>query len=365
MIRFFFLLTIISLIGCSRKNISSLKRQGVQINQSSLSIEAGNTGKIIQIQYLGCGGLFIRQPGLSVMIDPFFSHQRFFKIGRAILLGGKIRSKPKQIHVGQQRILDSLHIAKEILAEETRAIFAAHGHYDHLMDIPYVQQRWLNGKADVYVNNSSFNTCSRVIAADKLHDIEPIMAVRDQPGRSVNFNTSDGSVLRVYPILAAHNPHTKNIKLFSGSVMHPAKEYNDPEKKTRIDNWLEGRTLSFLIDIEKDNTILFRLFVQSSSAYYPDGLPPEILLSKRPVDLAVLGVASYHFSETTYPCEYVKKLQPKNVMFIHWEDFFRPYNRKPKSILKNDLPRFFNEIIPACIPKYILPVPGVVVNVKY
>jgi hypothetical protein len=172
--------------------------------------------------------------------------------------------------------------------------------------------------------------------------------------------------MRVYPILAAHNPHSNHIKAFSGSVMRPVESYKEPDDKTSVNSWLEGRTLSFLIDIEDSGQILFRMFVQSSSCSFPDGMPPQTLLGKKTVDLAVLGVASYHFSESTYPCNYLDRLKPSNLMFIHWEDFFRSYKKRPRSVIATDVPRFFNTVLSQCKPAgYIVPAPGVVVNVSY
>jgi hypothetical protein len=234
------------------------------------------------------------------------------------------------------------------------------------MDVPYVQQHWFGGNADVYVNTSSANTCAGVIATSKLHDVETFVSVRQQQGGSIDLQAADGSVMKVYPILAAHNPHAGNIKLFSGSAMKPPAHFKDVAGKTNINDWLEGRTLSFLIDIESGGEIVFRMFVQSSSCHFPDGLPPERLLSKKKVDLAVMGVASYQFSETTYPCRYLDTIKPRHLMFIHWEDFFRNYKRRPKTVIKTDIPRFFNEVLPRCnTGSYVLPVPGVVVTVKY
>lgn len=354
------------ILGCSRKSISALEGKGIFIAQRAIPLKTGSTGHHLQIQYTGSGGLIIRQSPTTIMIDPFFSHQKFIAIGRSMFVGGKIKSKPSMLSFAKKRILDSLNISDNMLLKETKAIFSAHGHYDHLMDIPYIHQYWLNQQPHVYVNESSLNTCSHVIPSEKLHNIEPIMSIRNQVGGSVEFMSEDSSVIKVYPILAAHNPHSRNIKLFSGSVMHDLPRYNKPEAKTNVNDWLEGRTLSFLIDIEKNEEIVFRMFVQSSTCHFPDGLPAESLLEKRPVDLAVMGIASYQFSEASYPCKYLGVMQPRNLMFIHWEDFFRSYKRKPKSLMKNNIPAFFAKCLTKCKPdSYMLPVPGVVVNIEY
>jgi hypothetical protein len=357
-------------LSCSRKSVGFLERKGIRVNEKALTAEAGTEAgeHSIRILYTGCGGLTIRRESekQTIMIDPFFSHQRFMTIGRSLFVGGKIKSSPKQIAFGKKRVLDSLHLSTSALTLETQAIFAAHGHYDHLMDIPYLYQYWFDQQPDVYVNESSFNSIANLIKPQDLHNLDQAMSVRDLQGKSIDLPAIDGSVTKVYPILAAHNPHMKNIKLFSGSLMRPPSKFRKPSDKTSVHQWLEGRTLSFLIDIEKGGEIVFRMFIQSSSAHYPDGMPPADLLSRKKVDLAVLGIASYHFSEATYPCAYMEQMQPRHIMFIHWEDFFRKYGRRPRTVLKNNVARFFTDILPACNDgRYILPAPGVVVNVKY
>lgn len=351
-------------LSCTRKSINSLERKGVTITTKRTEIGYGD--KKLQIQYLGCGGLYIRHQGRSVIIDPYFSNQRIFNLAKSALLGGKIHSKPRKINFAKQRILDSLGIDAAVLKQETQGIFVAHGHYDHLMDVPYVFNHWFEEQPDIYANNSSFNTCFNAIDNHhKLHDAETIMSVGDQQGKSIDFTGADGSIMKVYPIRADHNPHAVNIKFFSGAVMCPLPHYEDPESKTRANDWLEGRTLSFLIDIEQQGSVVFRLFIQSSSTHYPDGMPPKALQDKRPVDLAILGVASYQFSETTYPCSFLEELKVKKVMYIHWEDFFRNYKRKPKSVTATDVPRFFSSIVAKCHRDYVMPAPGVVTTVNY
>lgn len=362
-------IVLVTSLSCSRKSISSLERKGVDVTQKHTEIRVGEGGGKVDIQYLGCGGLYIRHEGIAIVTDPFFSNQRIFTLAKSTLFGGRVHSKPRYINFAKQRVLDSLKITEPILQQETKAIFVSHGHYDHLMDVPYVFSNWFNHQPDIYVNQSSFNTCVNAIKKpDKLHNAEAIMSVRNQLGASVDFHTREGSVVKVYPMRADHNPHALNIKFYSGAVMCPLPYFKNPESKTHANDWLEGRTLSFLVDIEQRDSILFRMFIQSSSAHFPEGLPPVSLLQRRPVDLAVLGVASYHFSEKSYPCDYLEAMRAKKAVFIHWEDFFRNYKRKPKTVLATDVPRFFKSILPACVtskPEYSMPAPGVVTTVHY
>lgn len=362
-----FILMITVLPGCSRKSIHTLQRKGVNVTQSRTTVSTSKTGSHqLQLQYLGCGGLLIKYSDQALMIDPFFSNQRFMKVGRSMLLGAKIKSDKKAIAFGRQRILDSLEISADELSRDVKAILVAHGHYDHLMDVPYLHKYWFNSQPEVFANTSAINTCSNVIAADKLHNSESMMSVREQTGSSVEFKAADGTLLRIHMQMAAHNPHSNHMKLFSGGVMKPVSYFKRPEDKTSANDWLEGRTLSFLIDIVKEEKIVFRVFVQSSSCQFPDGMPPTSLLEEKKVDVAVLGVASYKFSEDSYPCEYLRKLGPSHIIFTHWEDFFRKYQRKPKSLMKTDMERFFKHLLPSCSSTpYTLPIPGVVVNMQF
>jgi hypothetical protein len=88
------------------------------------------------------------------------------------------------------------------------------------------------------------------------------------------------------------------------------------------------------------------------------------LVKDRNVDIAFLGVASYHFS-SDYPCTLLGSIKPQKVVWIHWEDFFRRYTKKPKTVRGTDVAGFFE--LP-CLKPYaenFLPWPGVVFDVGY
>jgi hypothetical protein len=359
-----FVLIMLLSAGCSRRSLNYLSENGVSITASASMTSAATGMDSIQLQYLGCGGFFIRQSGIAIMIDPFFSHQSFMRIGRSILTGGKIRPMRKQLAYGKRMILDSLDLTAQMLHTEVKGVFSAHGHYDHLMDVPLIHHEWLNQNADVFANTSSTVVTQNVIRAGKLHDIEKIASVRDQKGDSIVFSNGRSGI-RVYPIFADHNPHSRNIKLFSGSAVRSPKHFNKYDDKTSVNDWLEGQTLSFLIDFVKNDTIQFRIFLQSSTCQFPNGIPPHELLNEKKIDLAIMGVASYHFAENSYPCEFLSRLQPRKLMFIHWEDFFRRYDQKLKAVKINDIPRFFNEVFSECKMEYEMPVPGSVITITH
>ncbi len=355
--------------GTGPGRLKQLTKKGIPYQQERTSIEvAGAAGKKISVQYTGCGGIYILRGNDGIMIDPFFSNQKVMKIGKSILGRGnsgkrKMASDSLMVAYGIKKI----EAATGELESQVRAILSAHSHYDHLMDVPAMFSA-LNNKPPVYVNQSGYNVCHNVIDRSKMEVLEAHMTTKDTTRPPIALDGEQGKI-RIYPILSEHNPHIKFIKFFSGSKTHPVDDFKKPYQKTRANDWLEGNTFSFLIDyLDESGAIDFRIFIQSSSCNPTAGVPPLELLRDKQVDLAFLGVASYHFSPD-YPCTLLSALAagssaPK-VVWIHWEDFFRKYTRKPKTVRATDVVNFFE--IP-CVRPYktdaLLPWPGVVYDIR-
>lgn len=319
--------------------------------------------KQISVQYLGCGGLYITKDGEGILIDPFFSNQKLGRLSASFIGGGfkgrkNLSSDQKMISLGLKRIEDNFGR----IQGKVKAIFSAHSHYDHLMDVPSIFDR-LGKSVPVYLNRSGFNTCYHMIDSSKMGLLEDHMTTQEVTRPPIELNTSSGKI-HVYPILAEHNPHFKYIKTYSGSHTRPVDDFNKESPKTRGNDWLEGNTFSFLIDyLNAAGSIDLRIFVQSSSCNPPAGIPPVELMKGRDVDIAFLGVASYHFSPD-YPCTLLDSIKPEKIVWIHWEDFFRRYTNKPKTVRGTDVAEFFK--LPCAKRDTILvPWPGVVFDVGY
>jgi hypothetical protein len=351
--------------ACSRKSVTQLEKRDIVVAKNSTTIVIGENNKSLEIQYLGSGGMLIAEPGRNILIDPFFSHQNLWKLSLATIFGCKIKSKKSMIASGKKRILNSNIMEEQQLRNSTKALFSAHGHYDHVMDFPFLFDNWFETKPMVYTNASALKSIEKSIDANQVRSLDSISSTATCRGKPVIIPGADGSTMKVYPIFAAHNPHFANVKFFSGSVQRSQKKLQRPKYKSKVNNWLEGRTLSFLIDIERDDAIQLRVFIQSSSCEFPEGMPPQDLLSEKSVDIAFLGVASYHFSKSSYPSTFLDSLRPKKIVFIHWEDFFRSYKRKSKTVLQTDVVTFFKTLPERYKDKYFLPVPGALFNVKY
>ncbi len=360
------LLLLLLNLSCSTSpgRLKKLEKHGIpyQSRGTPVTISIGAEKKI-SVQYLGCGGLYILKDGNGIMIDPFFSNQKLMRLVSSVLGKDhgrrKLFSDPKMITTGLNSMANSSGDLGNV-----KAILTAHSHYDHMMDVPAIFER-LSNQPIVFANQSGFNTCRNVIDVNKMVVLENHMTTQDFSRPPIELEISKGKI-HIYPILAEHNPHFKNIKFFSGSRMEPVSYFTDPYGKTSGNDWLEGKTFSFLIDyIDVNGSVEFRIFVQSSSCNPPAGVPPPQLLKSKSVDIAFLGVASYHFSPD-YPCSLLKTINPKEVAWIHWEDFYRRYTKKPKIIRGTDVIKFFE--IP-CVspykPKALIPWPGTTFDITY
>ncbi len=337
--------------GVTPGSVNKLKGHKLQIVDSDTVVMAnGEANGSVKVAYLGSGGVLVIRNGAAVLVDPFFSNQRFGRIGRSLFLAGgnarTMKSDPKMISHGVETIRRLLGDSVEL-----KGLLVSHSHYDHLMDVPAVLSK-LDSSFPVFLNETGFNICHRVMDTSRVAILETQMTKTDVIRHPFVVPLDDGSTIQVRPILADHNPHFRHVKFFSGSQKKPVHEFADPFQKSAANLWLEGNTFSFLIDfVRPDGTIDYRVFIQSSSCDPPAGIPPAELLS-RPVDLALLGVVSYQYSPE-YPCAQLNLLAPSEIIWLHWEDFFRKYDRKPKTVRGTDIPGFFN--LP-CVKDY--PVTG-------
>jgi hypothetical protein len=356
---------LIVLSSCIHPGKLSKLPSNAKLQSSDCQLDLSTTsGNVVTAQYLGCGGLYLQQDGSGIMIDPFFSSQGLWKLGTSVLSKDarkcNIKSDRKMVEFGLQAI------EKETgsLSDQVEAIFTAHSHYDHLMDVPAVFSR-LQKKPMIYVSRSGQAICSNVIDPAHRTVLEEHMTTQDMVRPPIVVTTKTGRKINVYPILADHNPHLKNIKAFAGSTTRPLKYFTKPYDKTRANDWLEGSTFSFVIDyLGAADAIELRLFVQSSSCNPPAGIPPLALRQLKKVDVAFLGVASYEASPD-YPKELLSLLTPGKVVWIHWEDFFRSYSKDPKTVRATNVRRFFQEEVSHLPYDSYTPWPRIKIDIRY
>jgi len=317
-------------------------------NSCTLHTSAGVSAKVL---YLGSGGFLIKSASGDVLIDPFFSHKHFWCVPFT-----RLRVKTRVIRKELARDSAAIH-------DNVEAVLVTHSHYDHLLDVPYVFNRYCNrSKASVVTSHSGERLIGTVVPRANILDAEDKVWTSKNPGGVFEFN---GGAIRVYPIRSDHAPHWRHIKLYDGEA-RPMKRYDRPAKKTWACRWKGGVTFSYLIDIHPPaGNDFLRIYVQSSAAAPPNGFLPQSLLDEHPVNLALLGAASFAYTDH-YPEELVQHLKPERVVICHWEDFFLRYERKHKRIVRfTNLGEFvhrLNTVYPwedaGVKDRFILPKPG-------
>jgi hypothetical protein len=149
--------------------------------------------------------------------------------------------------------------------------------------------------------------------------------------------------VRVMPFRSVHSPHFEGYTFYQGRRDRALTE----RPRTALD-WLDGETVSYLVDFLEGGQVVFRMFYQDAVAAEPYGLVTDSLLRTasgggRAVDLAVL-VPSTFAGVPWHPEATIDNLRPRHVMLGHWEDFFQPPTEEPKPLFLNDWSQFIGRL---------------------
>lgn len=266
---------------------------------------AGAPAAVVEVTYLGAGGFLIRHRdetrgiNRAIMTGPFFSNPGILRS----LLGFPIAADPA-------RITEFLPPVGDV-----KAILVGHSHYDHLMDTIHVAEHSAP-QAILYGNDTM------------VHIVNAVPALRSRVV-SLESKAGDSEIkgqweyladrrMRVMALRSEHAPQFLGVRAFEGNVDQdlatlPANAYG----------WKGGRTLAFLIDVlGADETPLLRFHYQDAASTHPLGFPPPIdTIGSRPVDVALLCVASFE-EVSQYPEALIARLAPRHVVLAHWENFF-------------------------------------------
>jgi hypothetical protein len=276
----------------------------------------GDSTKQIEIMYLGVAGLVVRHEGHVLLTAPFFTNPRLARvIPKALFFGssGPVTSSGSAV----ERFLPKA-------ADSASVILVGHGHYDHLMDIPYIATRraisaivyggpsvrhMLMGDSTLRANGR------RVVSIDSAD-----LATPEKTGRW--FYSSDRA-FRFMAIRAGHAPTfnlwKKGITFASGRVAADMDRLPNT-----ADGWKLGEPYAFMIDVmdADGRTVVFRIYFEDAPSAPTLGFPPQALIDERPIDLAVIcGATSSNVPAT--PDSLLIVLHPVAVMVTHWESFFR------------------------------------------
>ena len=165
----------------------------------------GLPGPPVEFVYLGVGGWLVRRGGSAILFAPLFSNPSLTRAGFSGIAPDTVRI---------ERALDSLAVD----LSEVSLILSGHGHYDHLMDVPYVMTRHAPG-ARLLANRTSAHQIASWGLADRITVVDDSAGDRQSAGRWIRFGD-----VRVMPFRSRHAPHFDGYVLFEGTRHEDLRE---------------------------------------------------------------------------------------------------------------------------------------------
>ncbi|MGM0564120.1 MAG: MBL fold metallo-hydrolase [Pseudomonadota bacterium] len=248
----------------------------------------------LNITFLGTSTVLLDDGETQLLTDGYFTRP-----GLLSLLGEV--SSDHQIVEGA--------LAQYDIGERLAAVIPVHSHHDHAMDSALVAE--LTG-ADMLGSPSS-----AVMARSAELPEAQIKTAED--GQSYSYGR-----FRVTLIESKHVPMPG---LLSGWIGMGQAIEEAPGKQPKLGDYHQGIAWTVLVEHPEG-----RVLIQGSAGFKPGQF--EGIELKRPVDLALVGLAGLSKQDETYNAQYWREIvgstQPRVIAPIHWDDFTRP--------LSTDLP---------------------------
>jgi L-ascorbate metabolism protein UlaG (beta-lactamase superfamily) len=244
------------------------------------------------VTFLGVASLLFDDGGDAVMTDGFFSRPPL----RSVVLG---RVAPDDARIAAA--LARTGLIGTGTDPRLRAVIPVHTHYDHAMDSAVVAQR--TGAALVGSRSAAQVGSGAGLGPDRIHVVPP-----HEPMEFGSFT--------VTAIPSAHCPPDRYPGEITAPVVPPV----------RAAAYRCGEAWSLLVGHSSGRTAL----VQGSAGYLPGAL--ETVRA----DVAYLGVGQLGVLDEeyirTYWRETVEAVGARDVVLIHWDDFFRPLDRPLRAL---------------------------------
>lgn len=272
----------------------------LSLGRSPVLSDAQEEFEPLVVRWLGTASFHIGAGELSVLTDPFFSHQTAFRTGFRQLV-----SNPKRVRA----------LLKDL--PEPQAILVSHSHYDHILDLaPAMRLHDWRG-AEVFGSA----TADHILSAypDKYR-----WRFRRVSGR-LGWSPTAVDGLRLKPLTAGHAPQVGNRLLYPGRI---SKRLEAPPSRAR--DFLAGEVLAYLLELDAGAQTHRVVFLGSTPTLHRE-LARELRASA-PIDALFLPVASWDKVDG-YPSALISALRPRYILLSHFNNFFDP--RNPRRILKS------------------------------
>jgi len=241
------------------------------------------------VTFLGVSSLLFDDGEHAVMTDGFFSRPSLARVGL-----GRVAPDEDRIDAA----LGRLRLGRD---SRLRAVLPVHTHVDHALDSAVVAQRTdavlVGGRSAANVGAGAGLAPERILTLD--------------PHRPTAFGSFD-----VTAVPSAHCPPDR----YPGEITEPVVP------PVRAAAYRCGEAWSLLVGHTSGRTAL----VQGSAGFVPGAL------DDRRADVAYLGVGQLGVLEERYLRDYwrhtVEAVGAREVVLVHWDDFFRPLDRPLRAL---------------------------------
>ncbi len=274
--------------------------------------EAAGWNETAQVRSLGVAGWMVRLGDDAFVTGPLYSYP-----GVGPLLGlGKV--EPSRAG------FDRFHPKNE---PGVRAVISGHAHYDHALYVPML----LEAHPEMRAYGSS--TLARIVTGfgpefgarvtalddkvDTRNGAPPNPRCAALPLQDGAWERVPGSRMRIRALAAHHSAQV----LGRWHLWPECLEQDRTSPPTHAADWQEGPAFAYLVDFLADDgvTPVWRVYYQDGPSDGGDGKVPDDLIAERAVDLAFIGVGSYHVAVN--PESIIPNLKPRHVVLHHWENF--------------------------------------------
>lgn len=264
------------------------------------------------------------------------------------------RSNRARVQRGLARVPD----APPSRLANVRAVLVGHGHYDHVMDLPAMREQL--PQATIYGSATVVHALRPAFAPTALADVrDQIGRNRTAPGRDIEV----GPRLRARPIAWAHAPNLGGWTIAAG--------HYDRDRRTlprTVHGWRMGEPLAWTVDVlQADGAVALRVFHHDAAA--PLDVVRAALEVMRTMPAAthtvVIMTAANWDQPSAYPGALLASLEPEQVLFGHWEDFFRSPLGAPKVVRGISAPELVREVERFVGPRWSVLAPGATLRIRF
>ena len=255
------------------------------------------------IRYLGVGALDIHYQGTRLLTDPFYSPQSLWDIASF--------TPYTPNHSQIKTVLGSAN-------QSVNAVLIGHGHYDHAADAPAIKE-YLTDNAQIISSKSTQFLLASKMQSNRLKGLN-----KEEFGQ---WLTIANGWVRIMATPSEHAPQALGINLFPHNHDHALED-----SPKYVWHWTQGTNINWLVDFlaaPNSEAVVERIFIQTSASAFPVGIPD--IQDGININKVFLAAASFDHVDD-YPTGLIKQLDPKKIIFIHWENFFKPWFNQPDAL---------------------------------